>query len=165
MADPIQDQEGAAQAGQGAQTGDGAAAPAQAPKPLDVAVTTPEENQTILSRMLEHPLCAFDEPYFLDLLQHSLSLSVPEKKRVVDAVPTLTQYQIDELTKVFLDEREEFRKLMDKERDTILDLVSKQSYGWRELVGIYKMEAEAKAAADADKAKEDEIKKALLGGE
>ena len=142
--------------GSGAQQ-DGAAQPA---KPLDVAVTTPEENQQILGRMLDHPLCAFDEPYFLDLLQHSLSLSVTEKKRVVDAVPTLSQYQIDELTKVFLDEREEFRKLMDKERDTILDLVSKQSYGWKELVGIYRMEDEQKVAAAADAAREDEIRKA-----
>lgn len=163
MADPIKkdDQQAAGQqdgAAQGSQQ-DGAQ-PAQPAKPLDVAVTTPEENLVISARMADHPLCAFDEPYFLDLLQHSLSLSVQEKKRVVDAVPTLSQYQIDELTKVFLDEREEFRKLMDKERDTILDLVSKQSYGWKELIGIYRMEDEKAAAASADAAKEEEIRKA-----
>ncbi len=162
MADPIQkddQQAGGQQDGSQVAQQDGTQ-PAGPAKPLDVAVTTPEENLVISSRMADHPLCAFDEPYFLDLLQHSLSLSVQEKKRVVDAVPTLSQYQIDELTKVFLDEREEFRKLMDKERDTILDLVSKQSYGWKELIGIYRMEDEKAAAASADAAKEDEIRKA-----
>jgi hypothetical protein len=72
-----------------------------------------------------HPLTQFDEKYFIDLLEHSLSLSVYEKKRVVDAIPTLSQFQIDELTKVFEDEREEFKKLLPKEGDTIKDLVVK----------------------------------------
>ncbi len=62
-----------------------------------------------------HPLSEFDEKTFLDLLEHSLSLSVTEKKRVIDAIPTLSQFQIDELTKVFVDEREEFKKLLPKE--------------------------------------------------
>lgn len=153
--------------GTGASQGDGSAiqqdgsAGAQQPaKPLDVAVTTPEENQYLLAKTLNHPLCTFEEQNFLDLLQHSLSLSVGEKKRVIDAIPTLSQYQVDELTKVFLDEREEFRKLMDKERDTILDLVSKQSYGWKELIGLYRMEDEKNLAASADAAKEEEIRKA-----
>lgn len=160
-ADPVAQQGGAQSDGSASSAQqDGAAQPAAPAKPLDVAVTTPEENLVISERMADHPLCSFDEPYFLDLLQHSLSLSVTEKKRVVDAIPTLSQFQIDELTKVFLDEREEFRKLMDKERDTILDLVSKQSYGWKELVAVYRMEDEQKLAASADAAKEDEIRKA-----
>ena len=74
-----------------------------------------DDNQIIMDLVSFHPLTQFDEKEFVDLLEHSLSLSVAEKKRVVDAIPTLSQYQIDELKKVFSEEREEFRKLMPKE--------------------------------------------------
>jgi hypothetical protein len=72
-------------------------------------------NDDIAKRFLVHPLTSFDEAVFMDLLEHSLSLSTFEKKRVIDAIPTLSQFQIDELTKVFEDERVEFRKLMPTE--------------------------------------------------
>jgi len=72
-------------------------------------------NDEIFQRFLVHPLTTFEEKSFMDLLEHSLSLSTFEKKRVIDAIPTLSQFQIDELTKVFEDERVEFRKLMPTE--------------------------------------------------
>ncbi len=72
-------------------------------------------NDEIFERFLVHPLTSFDEKTFMDLLEHSLSLSTFEKKRVIDAIPTLSQFQIDELVKVFEDERVEFRKLMPTE--------------------------------------------------
>jgi hypothetical protein len=73
-----------------------------------------EQNQTntFLILVSNHPLTTFDEVNFLELLQNSLSLNPFEKKRVIDAIPTLSQFQIDELIKVFEDEREEFKKLM-----------------------------------------------------
>lgn len=43
----------------------------------------------------------------------------------MDAIPTLSQFQVDELTKVFVDEREEFKKLLAKEGDVIRDLAIK----------------------------------------
>ncbi len=69
-------------------------------------------NEEILLRAEIHPLTEFDHVKFIDLLEHSLSLSTFEKKRVIDAIPTLSQFQIDELTKVFEDERNEFKKLL-----------------------------------------------------
>ena len=72
-------------------------------------------NDDLFKRFLVHPLTSFDESNFIDLLEHSLSLSTFEKKRVIDAIPTLSQFQIDELIKVFEDERIEFRKLMPTE--------------------------------------------------
>jgi hypothetical protein len=100
MADaPIADQD---QSGQASQT------PLPPPRPK-----TP--NNGLFPRFLIHPLTTFDEKTFLDLLEHSLSLSTFEKKRVIDAIPTLSQFQIDELVKVFEDERVEFRKLMPTE--------------------------------------------------
>lgn len=108
-----------------------------------------------------HPLTDFDELAFIDLLEHSLSLSVSEKKRVVDAIPTLSQFQIDELTKVFVDEREEFRKLMSKEGETIKGLVVKARDGWNQLRDIYFQEHAARAKQNEDQAKIDEMKKSL----
>lgn len=108
-----------------------------------------------------HPLTQFDEKYFLDLLEHSLSLSVYEKKRVIDAIPTLSQFQIDELTKVFEDEREEFKKLLPKEGDTIKDLVVKAREGWKQLYDIYIQEKKQKEKAGEEQAKIDDLKKSL----
>lgn len=65
---------------------------------------------------------------FLDLLKHSLSLDTAEKKRVVDAASTLSQFQFDELTKVFVEEREKFRELAKQHPDDIKKLLAKQQY-------------------------------------
>jgi hypothetical protein len=76
-------------------------------------------NDDLIKRFMVHPLTSFDEMSFVDLLEHSLSLSTFEKKRVIDAIPTLSQFQVDELVKVFEDERVEFRKLMPTEGEII----------------------------------------------
>ena len=104
------------------QTGTGAVAqpggtnppppPPQPPRPKT-------SNDSIFQRFLVHPLTTFDEKHFVELLEHSLSLSTFEKKRVIDAIPSLSQFQIDELIKVFEDERVEFRKLMPTEGEII----------------------------------------------
>ena len=98
-------------------------------------------NPSILLELISnHPLTTFDSAYFSDLLEHSLSLNVYEKKRVVDAIPTLSQFQIDELVKVFVDEREEFKTLMETEAEAIKDLVVKAKEGWKQLEEIYVQE-------------------------
>lgn len=76
-------------------------------------------NDGLVAKFMIHPLTRFIEMTFIDLLEHSLSLSTFEKKRVIDAIPTLSQFQIDELVKVFEDERVEFRKLMPTEGEII----------------------------------------------
>jgi hypothetical protein len=108
-----------------------------------------------------HPLSEFEERTFLDLLEHSLSLSITEKKRVIDAVPTLSQFQIDELTKVFVDEREEFKKLLEKEADTIKELVVKARDGWKQLGEIYIQERAQALKSSEDQTKIDDLKKSL----
>ena len=120
-----------------------------------------EENALFYDLMSVHPLTEFDEIYFADLLEHSLSLSVSEKKRVVDAIPTLSQFQVDELHKVFEDEREEFRKLLSKEGDVIKDLVIKARDGWEQLKEIYNGEAKERERANADQARIDALKEGL----
>lgn len=98
---------------------------------------------------------------FHDLLKHSLSLSTLEKKRVVDAVPTLSQFQFDELAKVFIEEREKFRELSKEHPDDIKKLLKKQQIEWLQLGDLYKAEKQAKEIADSDKQKEEEIRKSL----
>ncbi|MDD2891977.1 MAG: hypothetical protein PHQ95_03350 [Candidatus Gracilibacteria bacterium] len=126
-------------------------------------MSTPTPDTVLLFAELAsiHPLSTFDEKVFLDLLEHSLSLSVSEKKRVIDAIPTLSQFQIDELTKVFVDEREEFKKLLSKEGDTIKELVVKARDGWKQLGEIYTQERAQKEKQNEDQAKIDEMKKNL----
>lgn len=119
------------------------------------------ENEVFYELASIHPLSEFNEVNFLDLLEHSLSLSVTEKKRVVDAIPTLSQFQIDELHKVFEDEREEFKKLLEKEGDVIRDLVIKSKEGWDQLREIYLDEQRAYEQLGEDEKKMNELKNLL----
>ena len=115
----------------------------------------------LLELASNHPLTEFDAANFLELLEHSLSLNVYEKKRVIDAVPTLSQFQIDELIKVFEDEREEFKKLMWSEAEAIKDLVVKSREWWKQLEDIYVQESKQALKADEDQAKIDDLKNSL----
>lgn len=98
---------------------------------------------------------------FLDLLKHSLSLNTLEKKRVVDAVPTLSQFQWDELAKVFREEREKFKELAWKHPDDIKKLVAKQQTEWIDLWELYVIEEEKAKVQSKDEEKIDDIKKSL----
>lgn len=95
---------------------------------------------------------------FLDLLKHSLSLNTVEKKRVVDAVPTLSQFQFDELKKVFTEEREKFRDLAKEHPEDIKKLVAKQQAEWLQLWDLYKAERANQEKQDEDSNKIDDIK-------
>ena len=118
-------------------------------------------NTDILRRASIHPLTKFDEAAFIDLLEHSLSLSTFEKKRVIDAIPTLSQFQIDELVKVFEDERVEFKKPMPTEGETIKSLVVKAHNEWEQLKNIYIDEEKQAEVQNEEQAKIEEMKKNL----
>ena len=110
---------------------------------------------------LHSPDVVVDVAVFWDLLKHSLSLSTVEKKRVVDASPTLSQFQFDELAKVFIEEREKFKELSKEHPDDIKKLLKKQQMEWLQLGDIYQSELANKSKEDADKQKADDIKKSL----
>lgn len=110
---------------------------------------------------LHLPIVEVDEVEFLDLLKNSLSLNVSEKKRVVDAVPTLSQFQFDELKKVFVEERVKFRELAGEHPEDIKKLLKKQQEEWLTLGEIYKNEQAKKAIEWQDEQKIDDIKKSL----
>jgi ABC-type transporter Mla subunit MlaD len=102
-----------------------------------------------------------DTADFLDLLKHSLSLNTMEKKRVIDAAATLSQFQFDELTKVFVEEREKFRELAKEHPEDIKKLLVKQQNEWNELGEIYEREQEQKAQQSEEADKIDDIKAGL----
>ena len=127
-----------------------------------INITVKEVDEIILKLLKKHlPEVEVDEQKFLDLLKHSLSLNTQEKKRVVDAVPTLSQFQFDELTKVFTEERAKFKELAKEHPDDIKKLVKKQQTEWLQLGDIYRAEEENKKKEEEAKKKEEEIKKSL----
>jgi len=128
----------------------------------EVKITEQQVDKIILDLIKKHlEDVKVDEEKFLDLLKHSLSLNTMEKKRVVDAVPTLSQFQFDELTKVFTEEREKFRELAKEHPEDIKKLLKKQQSEWIMLWDLYMAELENKAKEDEAKRKEEEIKKSL----
>ncbi|MDP2090116.1 MAG: hypothetical protein Q8K30_00835 [Candidatus Gracilibacteria bacterium] len=111
--------------------------------------------------MLHSEEVVVNEANFMDLLKFSLSLNTMEKKRVVDAIPTLSQFQFDELTKVFTEERDKFKDLAKEHPDDIKKLVAKQQAEWKELGDLYKAEAEKNKIEDENQDKIDDIKASL----
>lgn len=121
-----------------------------------------EVDSIVLELLLKHTdSVTVDEPDFLDLLKHSLSLNTMEKKRVVDAVPTLSQFQFDELTKVFTEEREKFRELASEHPDDIKKLLAKQQSEWIQLWDLYHAERANDDKKEEDQWKIDDIKSQL----
>ena len=125
-------------------------------------ITDAEVDEIVLKLIRGHSESVSVNPEeFSDLLKHSLSLNTMEKKRVVDAVPTLSQFQFDELTKVFVEERVKFKELAKQHPDDIKKLLAKQQAEWLQLWDLYRAEAVNKGKQDEDKKKEEEIKKSL----
>ena len=128
----------------------------------DIQITEQEVDELLLTLIDGHSEeVKVDYEDFLDLLKHSLSLNTAEKKRVVDAVPTLSQFQFDELSKVFSEEREKFRELAGEHPDDIKKLLAKQQSEWLQLGDLFKSEEENKAVWDEDAQKIDDIKAGL----
>lgn len=130
------------------------------------AVISNEEVEAIVLDLIKKHIeeVKIDEEEFLDLLKHSLSLNTMEKKRVIDAIaktdsqPGLSQFQFDELRKVFLEEREKFKELAKEHPDDIKKLVYKQQTEWTQLWDILKMEEVQSEKGDEDEQKIDDIK-------
>ena len=125
-------------------------------------ITEQEVDKIILELLNGHSeIVKVDEKDFLDLLKHSLSLNTMEKKRVVDAAPTLSQFQFDELTKVFTEERVKFRDLAKEHPEDIKKLLVKQQTEWIQLWDLYKAELANKAQQNEESDKIDDIKSQL----
>jgi hypothetical protein len=81
----------------------------------------PDRNSHILT-IPRHPKTIFDDEYFLNLLEGSISLTLEQKQEVINAIPRLEQDKIDELVKIFLEEREKFAELEGEFKDDVVKL-------------------------------------------
>ena len=107
-----------------------------------------------------HPNTTFDEVYFLKMLSGSISLTKNEKKKIVESVPKLSQYQIDELIKIFEEERRKFAELDEKHQVKIRELQAKQMEEWKD----YEVEGKQQQQKGNDEAAAAALRAQLMGG-
>lgn len=101
-----------------------------------------------------HPDTTFDEQNFLTLLEGSISLTLEEKKRVIDAIPRLSLEQINELVKIFEEEKVKFSELEKEFGDDVAKLKQQRV---KELE-IEKIREEEAGEADEDAAAAEALK-------
>jgi hypothetical protein len=99
----------------------------------------------------------FDENQFLRLLAGSISLSRDEKKRIIDTIPKLKQSQVDELIRIFDEEKFKFSQLSKKHVPQLEKLAKQHLQDWLDLETAY--HADQKKAND--QAAADDIRKSL----
>jgi hypothetical protein len=105
----------------------------------------------------EHPQTSFDESRFLQLLRGSISLTRDEKWRIVQAVPRLSQFQVDELQKILEEERNKFSELSPKHLIQLQKLEMKHAEDWRDLQGV----SVQQAVQQQDNSEAEEIRRQL----
>ncbi|PIR53234.1 hypothetical protein COU76_02345 [Candidatus Peregrinibacteria bacterium CG10_big_fil_rev_8_21_14_0_10_49_10] len=104
-----------------------------------------------------HPETQFDEQGFLTLLRGSISLTRDEKWRIIQAIPKLSQFQIDELQKILQEERKKFSELSPKHLLQLMKLEQKHAEDWKDLQTVtVQQDAQKQEAEQAD-----EIRKQL----
>lgn len=104
-----------------------------------------------------HPDTTFDDQKFLALLRGSISLTRDEKWRIIQAIPKLSQFQIDELQKILSEEKEKFAQLSPKHLKHLMQLEKKHSEDWKDLQSIF-VQGQAK---EQEQSQADEIRKQL----
>jgi len=109
-----------------------------------------------------HPNTKFDEENFLTLLEGSISLTMEEKKRVIEAIPRLAIEQINELIKIFEEEKQKFAELEGEFKDDVEKLKNERT---KEMEMAEKMEAvkkEENAEADEEAAEAAALRAKLM---
>lgn len=96
-----------------------------------------------------HPQTQFNEPEFLALLAGSISLTKTEKQRIIASIPNLSQYQIDELTRIFREEKKKFEELNNKHSDQLKQLEEQHKNDWNDIEMQAKQDAKKKDDEDA----------------
>ncbi len=104
-----------------------------------------------------HPETTFDQERFLTLLRGSISLTRDEKWRIIQAVPKLSQFQIDELQKILQEERQKFSELSPKHLLQLMKLEQKHSEDWKDLQSVMRQ----KGVKEEEASQADEIRKQL----
>ena len=104
-----------------------------------------------------HPETTFDHDKFLTLLRGSISLTRDEKWRIIQAIPKLSQFQIDELQKILEDEKRKFGELSPKHLLQLMKLEQKHADDWKDLQTVIVQQS----AKQEEQSKVDDIRKQL----
>ena len=99
----------------------------------------------------------FDEQYFLHLLAGSISLTRDEKVRIVDSIPKLKQSQVDELIRIFEEERKKFAELPAKHAEQLKKLEAQHYSDWMDI----ELKQKQSGKKSEDEAKAEAIRKQL----
>ncbi len=99
----------------------------------------------------------FDDEYFIRLLAGSISLSKDEKKKIVESVPKLKQAQIDELIRIFEEEKQKFSALSKKHVPQLEKLAVQHFDEWMQLEDEWTLTEKKQE----DTSKAEEIRKQL----
>ncbi len=99
----------------------------------------------------------FDEQYFLHLLAGSISLTKDEKKRIIQSIPKLRQEQIDELIRIFEEEKRKFAELSAKHVDQLKKLEKQHWADWQDI----ELEQKASEKKQVDEDEAEKIRKQL----
>jgi hypothetical protein len=119
------------------------------------SITAQMTNDNI--RIPSHGQIVFDQETFLTLLRGSISLTRDEKWRIIQAVPKLSQFQIDELQKILEEERRKFSELSPKHLSQLMRLEMKHAEDWRDLQAV----AVQEGAKKEEQSQVDDIRKQL----
>jgi hypothetical protein len=84
-----------------------------------------------------HPETQFDDQAFLAYLRGSISLTRDEKWRIIQAIPKLSQFQVDELQKILDEERRKFGELSPKHLSQLMKLEQKHAQDWVDLQSAF----------------------------
>ncbi len=104
-----------------------------------------------------HPNTQFDEKKFLELLAKSISLTKTEKQRIISSIPKLSQYQIDELMRIFEEEQKKFTELNQKHEDQLKALEEKHKTDWDDI----EVQAKQKDKKKQDDEEADKLRKQM----
>lgn len=123
--------------------------------PPQLFVVDPAHIDEILAMEVPaHPKTAFDEKTFKDLIARSFSITIEEKRDIVNSVAKFSQHQIDELFRILKEERVKFAELNSRHANRLNELDEKHAAEWQAL------DEQAKSAAEEGKSREDDEKKA-----
>jgi hypothetical protein len=136
----------------------GAAGPPPPPKPSDPNYMFGSKMKDFKTTIkLPANELTFEEDKFINLLAGSISLTKEEKRKIIDSIPKLRQAQVDELIRIFEEERAKFVELSPKHGAQLEKLEIEHAADWKDLELAYKSEVQGKE--DEDKA--DDIRKQL----
>ena len=118
-----------------------------------------QQQQDFIAKMKipPHPNTKFDEQKFIQRLATSISLTNQEKERIVTAVPQLSQFQVDELMKIFEEEQQKFTELEKKHAEQMTELEKKHKDSPQDVEA--KKEEESKKEEEEQQA--EDLKKSL----